>query len=80
VRIDMRESVRSYCEGAVRARSGDPTLWLAGHVWFPKHAHWLGELERELLAFPNSGHDDQVDALSYAAVLAGRPEKVWSSG
>jgi predicted phage terminase large subunit-like protein len=52
----------------------------AGHVWFPKHAPWLGELERELLAFPNSGHDDQVDALSYAAVLAGRPEKVWRFG
>ena len=45
----------------------------AGQVWFPKDAPWVGELEREVLAFPDAGHDDQVDALSYAAAVAGRP-------
>jgi predicted phage terminase large subunit-like protein len=51
----------------------------AGHVWFPKHASWLGELERELLAFPNAGHDDQVDAISYAALLVGRQKREWGA-
>jgi len=38
-----------------------------GSVWFPRDAAWLPELERELLAFPVGEHDDQVDALAYAA-------------
>jgi predicted phage terminase large subunit-like protein len=41
----------------------------AGDVLFPKSAHWLGELEAELLGFPNSTHDDQVDALCYAIAM-----------
>jgi len=44
----------------------------AGDVWFPKDADWLGELQRELWAFPASLHDDQVDALAYAANVMGR--------
>lgn len=51
----------------------------AGHVWLPKDQPWVGELERELLGFPNAAHDDQVDALSYAAVLAGRPKRRWAA-
>jgi predicted phage terminase large subunit-like protein len=39
----------------------------AGQVWFPRDASWLPELQRELLAFPVGEHDDQVDALAYAA-------------
>jgi predicted phage terminase large subunit-like protein len=42
----------------------------AGRVIFPKAAPWLGELEQELLGFPNATHDDQVDALAYAVRLA----------
>jgi len=39
-----------------------------GSIWFLKNAKWLIEFERELTSFPSSGsHDDQVDALSYAA-------------
>lgn len=35
-----------------------------GQVLLPKEAPWLAEFEKELLAFPNGRHDDQVDALS----------------
>jgi len=36
----------------------------AGQVWLPVQAPWLDALLAELLAFPGSGHDDQVDAVS----------------
>jgi phage terminase large subunit-like protein len=32
-----------------------------------KNADWLVEFEKELTSFPSGTHDDQVDALSYAA-------------
>ena len=38
----------------------------AGQVHLPTDAPWLGEYLGELLAFPNGGHDDQVDATTYA--------------
>jgi predicted phage terminase large subunit-like protein len=37
-----------------------------GRVLFPKGAHFLPDLEAELLAFPNGKHDDQVDSISQA--------------
>jgi len=37
-----------------------------GKVRFPKGAPFLPELERELLAFPNGPHDDQVNSISQA--------------
>jgi predicted phage terminase large subunit-like protein len=37
-----------------------------GQVYLPREAPWLGEYERELLAFPSGQHDDQVDATSQA--------------
>lgn len=40
----------------------------AGRVQFREGAAWLQELERELLLFPNSPHDDQVDALAYGVI------------
>lgn len=40
----------------------------AGKVFFLEGAPWLLELEDELLHFPAGAHDDQVDALTYAAV------------
>lgn len=46
----------------------------AGDVWFAE-GPWLGELEREVFAFPASEHDDQVDVLAYAAVVAGERGK-----
>jgi predicted phage terminase large subunit-like protein len=42
----------------------------AGKVFVRKMATWWDELEAELLAFPNGRHDDQVDALVYAVMLA----------
>lgn len=36
----------------------------AGQVHLPEDAPWLGDLLHELLAFPYSRHDDQVDSVS----------------
>lgn len=36
----------------------------AGNVALPHTALWLDAFERELQAFPNAKHDDQVDAFS----------------
>lgn len=36
----------------------------AGRLFLPERAHWLGDFTGELLGFPASRHDDQVDALS----------------
>jgi predicted phage terminase large subunit-like protein len=41
----------------------------AGQIFFLKDAGWLGDLLPELLTFPASPHDDQVDVLSYAALV-----------
>jgi len=38
----------------------------AGAVSLPRRAPWLEEFQREIMAFPNGRHDDQVDALSQA--------------
>ena len=40
----------------------------AGQVWLPspRIAPWVGEFIDELAGFPNSSHDDQVDAFSQA--------------
>lgn len=38
----------------------------AGHVLLPREAPWLAAYVSELLAFPNSSHDDQVDSTSQA--------------
>ena len=37
-----------------------------GFVLFPKEAPWLDIYLRELLSFPNSKHDDQVDSTVFA--------------
>lgn len=36
-----------------------------GIIYFDKNAYWLNEFEKELLEFPYSRHDDQVDAFAY---------------
>ena len=41
----------------------------SGKVWFPAQAPWLDEWADELAAFPNGANDDQVDTLSYAALV-----------
>ena len=47
----------------------------AGAVQLPSRAPWLDDFKKELLSFPLSRHDDQVDALSQALdrALAPRP-------
>ena len=40
----------------------------AGDLYLPRDAPWRAEFERELLGFPYTKHDDQVDALSQALV------------
>lgn len=46
------------------------TLIESGKVYFPERAPWLDDFERELTLFPNSAHDDRVDAFAYCFELA----------
>lgn len=39
----------------------------SGDVWFPQSASWMGDVETELLSFPEGAHDDIVDTLSDGA-------------
>ncbi|MFI3218890.1 MAG: hypothetical protein QX189_07190, partial [Methylococcales bacterium] len=48
---------------AIRARMR------AGGVKFDKGGDWYTTLEDEVLSFPRSRHDDQVDALAYLGLL-----------
>ena len=41
-----------------------------GRVLLPERADWLGEFEKEVLAFPHGRHDDQVDAMSQFLIWA----------
>jgi predicted phage terminase large subunit-like protein len=45
----------------------------AGAVHVPTHAPWLDEFKKEVLSFPLSQHDDQIDALSQALQRAFAP-------
>jgi len=61
--------------------SGEKTLRMAaqtapieaGAVHLPTHASWLDEFKKEILSFPVSKHDDQIDALSQALQRAFAP-------
>ncbi|ANY18627.1 Terminase-like family protein [Tsuneonella dongtanensis] len=44
--------------------SGVSSMVEAGQLLLPSEAVWLDDFRRELLAFPNARHDDQVDALA----------------
>ena len=46
----------------------------AGAVHLPTQAPWLDDFKKELLSFPLSKHDDQIDALSQALQRAYAPE------
>lgn len=39
-------------------------MFEAGMVYLPSRANWLADYEKEIIAFPNGKHDDQVDATS----------------
>ncbi|HXD02320.1 MAG TPA: hypothetical protein VN627_03345, partial [Novosphingobium sp.] len=58
-------------------------MFEVGQVHVPRAAEWLGTYLEELLSFPNSRKDDQVDSTSqaldylqqrFAATLRSRPE------
>jgi predicted phage terminase large subunit-like protein len=59
---------------AAPAMDGDKVMRLraqtakieGGFVLFPKQAHWLDTYLRELISFPNSKYDDQVDSAVFA--------------
>lgn len=42
-------------------------MYRTGQVYHHGGAEWLSDFEHELLAFPVGEHDDQVDAIAYAA-------------
>lgn len=47
-----------------------PAVWAEnGKIYLPEQAPWLQVWEDEVFMFPNAAHDDQVDALSYAAIM-----------
>jgi predicted phage terminase large subunit-like protein len=47
----------------------------AGSVHLPERAHWLDEFRKEVLAFPASRHNDQIDAFSQALDHAFNPRR-----
>lgn len=54
-------------EGSKLARAHSVTaLWQAGNVYLPAGAPWRRDFDGELVAFPASSHDDQVDAMTQA--------------
>jgi predicted phage terminase large subunit-like protein len=59
-------------EKVVRFQAVTPMIE-AGHVFLPKRAPWLETFKRELLSFPASKNDDQVDAFSQLLNYARRP-------
>jgi len=51
----------------VTRASAAGALYKAGKAYHLRGAGWLGDFEAELLGFPAAEHDDQVDAIAYAA-------------
>jgi predicted phage terminase large subunit-like protein len=47
-----------------RAKAMQPYVE-GGMVYLPKNAHWLTEFEKQIATFPDSKHDDIVDAFVY---------------
>ena len=48
----------------VTRMSNQSAMIEAGRVYLPEQAPWLDTFQAEMLAFPNSKHDDQVDSVS----------------
>ena len=73
--LGLLELVRQMCDCALGRRPEGSKidrltrhlgLFEANNVELPSAAPWLTTFERELLGFPNSKNDDQVDALTQA--------------
>lgn len=41
----------------------------AGGVFFDKEADWYSDLEQEMIQFPKSRHDDQVDSMAWLGLI-----------
>ena len=48
----------------------------AGQLWLPDDAPWLSDFRNELLSFPSSRFDDQVDALSQLLIWVSRQQRM----
>ena len=59
-------------EKVVRFQAGTPTIE-AGQVHLPLRAPWLDTFKREILSFPASKNDDQVNAFSQLLNYLSRP-------
>lgn len=57
--------VRPTGSKTARAEAISPQI-IAGNVYLPENESWVGDFVEEWAAFPNSKHDDQVDACSQA--------------
>lgn len=57
--------------------NGQTPMIEGGFVLFPKHADWLESYLSELLSFPSSNYDDQVDSTVYALAWIGENPR-WS--
>ena len=60
-----------------RAVAASPRIE-AGEVLLPTDEPWLDAFLREVMAFPNGRHDDQVDALSQLLIWMGARIDPWS--
>ena len=61
--IVPKGSKASRLDNILRADAETPTLE-SGAVWLPESAPWLMDFEAEIVGFPNSAHDDQVDSMT----------------
>lgn len=59
----LKIPMRPIHDKVVRLHAVSPRIE-AGQVYLPARAPWLDTFKRELLSFPKSGHDDQVDAFT----------------
>lgn len=57
---------------------GATPLMADGRFFVPTMASWLGDYIKELIVFPNFGHDDQVDVTSSAVAIA-QKLKAWQN-
>ena len=63
-----REQFPTRGDKAVRARSIQGRMALDG-LYYPRNAHWVADWIAEILNFPASKHDDQVDAMGLVGQL-----------
>jgi predicted phage terminase large subunit-like protein len=82
VQVLERERVPAVARRAKNSKTGrlsSVSIYLeAGHMVLPKDAPWLAEFEAELLGFPGTRYDDQVDSLSqYFGWVRERPASVF---